>query len=265
MIIELKKQLVDEYKRLESIKSNVKKELENAPEGSMRLNRSQGSVQYYHFKEGTPHNGTYIHKTESELVKKLAQKSYDEKILRYTEKVTRQIEVLLKNYEDDKIETIYKAEHPNRQELIIPVEPTYDQQIEKWIQTPFEGKGFSDETPVILTNAGLRVRSKSEKILADYFDYVGIKYKYECPLWLEGYGNVYPDFTFLSKRTGKEIYWEHEGMMDNPEYARAAIKKIETYEKNRIFCGENLILTFEASTTSINTELIKVLVNKYLL
>lgn len=28
---------------------------------------------------------------------------------------------------------------------------------------------------------------------------------------------VYPDFTFLSRRTGEEIYWEHEGMMDKPD------------------------------------------------
>lgn len=55
---------------------------------------------------------------------------------------------------------------------------------------------------------------------------------------------MYPDFTFLSKRTRKEIYWEHEGRMDDSEYAKTAIKKIKTYEDNGIYLGENLILTF---------------------
>lgn len=252
-------------RRLEAITNKVKKELENAPEGTLRLGESQGCTQYYHCKEGAPHNGVYIPKKKMELIRALAQKSYNEKLLRYTEKTTKQLEKLLKSYEDDKIEKIYRAEHLKRQNLIKPVELTYEQKLEKWLEIPFEGKAFAEGAPVILTNSGIRVRSKSEKILADYFDSVGLSYKYECPLYMKNYGNIYPDFTFLSKTTGKEIYWEHEGMMDNPEYARAAIQKIETYGKNGIFCGENLILTFETGMTTINTEMIKLMVQKYFL
>lgn len=265
IIIELKEQLLLEKRRLDEISKKVRIELGNAPDGSLRLGESQGCTQYYHYKEGTPHNGAYISKKEMALVRQLAQKSYNEKILRYTEKTSTQIERLLKNYEDDKIEKIYTSEHPRRQQLIDPIEPTYEQQLEKWLAKPYQGKAFAEGMPVILTNSGIRVRSKSEKILADYFDSIGLAYKYECPIYLNNMGNVYPDFTFLSKRTGKEIYWEHEGMMDNPDYARAAVQKIETYEKNGIVCGENLILSFETSITSINTELVKLMVQKYLL
>ena len=200
-----------------------------------------------------------------ELVRALAQKTYNEKILRYTEKTSKQIGRLLENYEDDKVEKIYKSENTKRQKLITPIEATYEQIIEQWLETPFKGKGFSDSMPVILTNKGIRVRSKSEKILADYFDSLGLVYKYECPIYLNDFGNIYPDFTFLSRKTGREIYWEHEGMMDNSEYARAAIQKIGTYEKNGIFPGENLILTFETYITPINTELMQMNVKKYLL
>lgn len=200
-----------------------------------------------------------------ELVRALAQKTYNEKLLRYTEKTSKQIGRLLGNYEDDKVEKIYKAENIKRQRLITPIEATYEQIIEQWVATPFKGKGFSDNMPVILTNKGIRVRSKSEKILADYFDSLGLVYKYECPLYLNNFGNIYPDFTFLSRKTRREIYWEHEGMMDNPEYARTAIQKIETYEKNGIFPGGNLIMTFETSMTPINTELMQMNVKKYLL
>ena len=263
-IIELKNYLLQEGERLEAITRKIKRELENAPVGSLRVGTSQGCTQYYHCKEGTTHNGVYIPKNEFELARALAQKTYNKKLLRYTEKTSKIIRRLLDNYEDHKIEEIYKSEHPKRQELITPVEPTYEQQVEKWMANPFEGKGFSEGLPVILTNKGIRVRSKSEKILADYFDSLGLEYKYECPLYLKNYGNVYPDFTFLSRKTGGEIYWEHEGMLDNPDYARAAVQKIETYEKNGIIPGENLILTFETSITSINTELVKLMVKKFL-
>ena len=100
--------------------------------------------------------------------------------------------------------------------------------------------------------------------MANYFDSLGLQYKYECPLILKPYGTVYPDFTFLSRRTGEKIYWEHEGMMDNPEYARNATKKIELYEKNGIFPGENLILTFETSTQVLDKKILEALVQRYL-
>ena len=83
-------------------------------------------------------------------------------------------------------------------------------------------------------------------------------------VWLEPYGMVYPDFTFLSERTRRIVYWEHEGMMDNADYAKAAVRKIELYEKNGIFPSEDLILTFETSTSGINMELVKKQVQRYL-
>ena len=82
---------------------------------------------------------------------------------------------------------------------------------------------------------------------------------------LKGYGVVYPDFTFLSKKTGKEIYWEHDGMMDDTIYVQNAIKKIEAYEKNDIFPGERLILTFETSQSVLRNDIIVTMVEKYIL
>jgi hypothetical protein len=84
-------------------------------------------------------------------------------------------------------------------------------------------------------------------------------------LKLKGYGVVYPDFTFLSKKTGKEIYWEHDGMMDDTIYVQNAIKKIEAYEKNDIFPGERLILTFETSQSVLRNDIIETMVEKYIL
>lgn len=261
----IKKQLIDEQERLAQIIKRTKQELQNVPEGTLRISKSQGCPQYYHCKKGSSHNGVYLPQKEIELARQLAQKSYNEKILRYAEKTYMKISRLLTDYEDEKLEQIFLSEHPERQKLITPVEATFMQKLEQWIAQPYISKEFSAESPVILTNNGLRVRSKSEKILADYFDSMGLAFKYECPLHLKPFGTIYPDFTFLSERTGKEIYWEHEGMLDNPDYAKSAVKKIELYEMNGILQGENLILTFETSTSVMNTEIIKKLTRRYLL
>ena len=118
--------------------------------------------------------------------------------------------------------------------------------------------------PVILTEKGERVQSKSEKILADFFYRNNIPYKYEKPLNLSGYGIVYPDFTFLSRKLRKEIYWEHEGLMDKSEYAIKAVKKLNRYQMNGILPGERLILTFETEQDVLNSKIVSDLVDKYL-
>lgn len=133
-----------------------------------------------------------------------------------------------------------------------------------WKTKEYIGKDFPDGMPVIRTEKGERVRSKSEKIMADYFYRNGIEYKYECPIYLKGIGVVYPDFTFLSQKTGEEIYWEHHGRMDDPAYARNAVRKINAYENNNIYPGERLIITYETSQMILNTDKIEKLVEKYL-
>ena len=170
----------------------------------------------------------------------------------------------LKDYNDDEIEELFESLHPERKKLVTPIEPTFKQLEAEWYAAPYTGKAFAEGTPVIMSERGERVRSKSEKILADYFFRNDVLYKYEKPLNLSGYGMVFPDFTFFSKKLRKEIYWEHEGMMDKPEYAVKAVKKLNSYQKNGILPGERLILTFETEQDLLNTSIVKQLVDRYL-
>ena len=163
-----------------------------------------------------------------------------------------------------KIDSELPKLHTQRQLLVTPVEPIWEKELAKWYDSEYHGKEFYEGTAEIVTEKGERVRSKSEKILAYYFYRNNILYQYEKPLYLKGYGTIYPDFTFLSKKTRKEIYWEHEGMMDKPEYAKSAVKKIESYQRNGIHLGERLILTFETELTVLNSQIVEELVEKYL-
>lgn len=259
----LREMLLEEQDRLRNIIEISKTRLKNAPEGTLRLSNSHNYLQYYHCTEENK-SGKYITKGQDELVKKLAQKSYDEKVLRLAEKRMRQIQTITKDYQDDEIEQIFQKEHIQRQNLIQCIEPTWEQTLEKWKQIEYQGKGFREETPVIMTARGERVRSKTEKIMADYFWNNGIEYKYEAPIYLKGMGTVYPDFTFLSKKNREEIYWEHNGMVDDPTYARNMVRKIQAYENNGIFVGERLILTYETEQSILNTDKIEQLAKKYL-
>ena len=259
---ELKELLLQEQKHLESVIAKVGNEQKDIPSGRLRISVDDGKARYYHCTKDR--YGEYISKSNIELACRLAQKTYNDSVRKKAEHRLKLITKCLDNYSDDEIEQIYNSLHMERRALVIPVEPTVEQMEEKWFNEQHVGKKFNEEMPVILTEKGERVRSKSEKILADYFYRNDILYKYEKPLYLDGYGIVYPDFTFFSKRLGEEIYWEHEGMMDKPEYAKKAVKKLNNYQMNGIFPGERLILTFETEQEVLNSKIIGKLVDKYL-
>lgn len=120
-------------------------------------------------------------------------------------------------------------------------------------------------TSILFTERGEKVRSKSEKILADKLYSMGIPYRYEYPLKLGRYGTVYPDFTLLNVKTRKEYLLEHFGMMDNPEYCQKALLKIEEYARCGIYPGKNLLCTFETSRKSPNMTIIEQMLDKFLL
>lgn len=259
----LRNLLLEEKFRLEKVVKETKARLKNAPEGRLRLSKSHNHVQYYCCTEEKK-SGDYICKGNMALAQQLAQKSYDYKILQLAEKRLSQIRKLVKDYADDELEKVYLKEHLERQKLIEPVESTWEQRVNEWKAKEYKGKDFQEGTLIILTEKGERVRSKSEKIMADYFYRKDIEYKYECPLYLKGAGTVYPDFTFLSKKTNEEIYWEHNGKCDDISYARNMVRKIDAYENNGIFPGERLILTYETEQTILNTSKIEQMVMRYL-
>ena len=260
----LRELLLKEQARLEAIKQKLESELAGAPEGTLRITKSNGYSQYYHhFSDSVQRNGKYLPGTEETLIKALAQKAYNRKILRLVERRMSQIKQITKDYREDEIEVIFKKQAMERKNLVHPVEPIKEQIINTWINEEYTCKGFKDEDVLIYSEKGERVRSKTEKIIADYLYRNNIPYKYEKPLVLKGYGTIYPDFTLLSTDTYEELYWEHDGRMDDPVYASNAVKKIKMYETNGIFIGERLILTFETQKIVLNTSEIERIVERF--
>lgn len=203
-MVGLKKLLLEEKKQLEKIIEERSMQMENVPEGTLRVSTDKEYTRYYKCTEESK-SGIYLRKKDLIVAQGLAQKEYNGKILKTSQKRLRQITDMLKDYEDDEIEQCFYREHVAKQKPITPIEQTYEHRIMEWQNQTYEGKSFGDNTMEIYTQKGERVRSKSEKTLADYFYYHGIPYKYECPLLLKGFGIIYPDFTFLTRRSQKEM------------------------------------------------------------
>ncbi len=264
----LEELLKEEQKRLMKIKKCVEDRLSSAPEGTLRITNCGKRTQYMLCtgkNEKCKRQGEYIRRENSNIVKPLAQKAYDKRIKRIVDRRLKQLENICNEYKDDELLEIYNSQSDIRKNMVEPVETPFEQRIQKWKEVPYQGKGFAEGAPVILSKKGERVRSKSEKILADTFYDMGIEYKYECPLLLKGYGTIYPDFTLLSKRTRKEVYWEHDGRMDDPDYADKAIRKIDSYIANGIIPGDRLIVTYETSNFVLRDRTVKELIHAAIL
>lgn len=95
-----------------------------------------------------------------------------------------------------------------------------------------------------VTEDGHRVRSKSERAIADYLFRNGFRYQYEVPVTIAGV-HLRPDF-FLPDVGPHGTYIEHFGM-DTESYLAQAQRKIQLFAQ----AGLNLITTTEADVNDI--------------
>jgi hypothetical protein len=93
------------------------------------------------------------------------------------------------------------------------------------------GGTFLEEGLIHRTTRGELVRSKSEVIIADLLDGLGLPYGYERPFAGPDGSVRYPDFTIDDAETGRRLLIEHLGMLDRPDYVRRWKAKEKWYRE----------------------------------
>lgn len=187
----------------------------------------------------------YIKAKNIDSVKRTVQMEYERKVLKAAENEYKKLVSLLKVYSNNVLEDIYESMPVGKQQLIVPKMQSDKEFIEEWNNSTYVTLGFKADSPDYYSAKGIRMRSKSEVIIANLLDKYEIYYRYEKPLKLRKLGIVHPDFTLLDVKNRREIYFEHLGMMDDPTYRNNAIIKIRDYENSGYFLGDRLIVTFE--------------------
>ena len=256
---------------LEEIKENLNKALKvkeravsKAPNGCLRISRRGKKIQYYQIEGNTGTHGKYLRKKSETLVKALAQKTYDRKLIAL---IKKQLE-LINNFTRQELFTgmdnLYRSQSPERKRLIAPLWTPDDEYRDKWESYEFTGLAFrADDTSAFYTEKGERVRSKSEVLIANALHKHKIPYRYECPYQLSSGRIVYPDFTILNLRERKELFWEHFGMLDDPYYREGMLDKMEDYITDGIFLGDQLIVTGETSKHALRMKILDPIINQY--
>lgn len=254
---------------LEKYGNNLKKvigfkkiALSKAVDGRLRISSSHGMNQFYQILEKGDTNGRYIPSGNKKLVKQLAQKSYDKRVISKMTKLECLIKSFCAQYKALVPDLVYENMADVRKAFVEPLILTDEQYAELWSSVEYYKKPFWVGDAEYYTGKGLRVRSKSEIIIADTLDRLGIPYRYEFPVELKKMGTVHPDFYVLRIKDRQEFCWEHFGMMDDPEYAERAIKKIAAYAHSGWIPGKNMIVTFESCSSPLSEQQVERIVEE---
>ena len=276
----IEKQLLNEKKKLEQELEKVRKRFKGIPKGKIHAKKNGKRIEYYYRQEDEMENDEtvfqhiqgsnkkskskeyYVRKENIHIVKHIVQGDYDSCLLENIEKRLKAIEQFLSKYKKTNISKIYEKTSVYKRALLDNIILSDEEYVRRWESVKYEGKNFMDNTTEIYTNRGERVRSKSEKIIADRLLMLGIPYRYEYPVDLKDNVKVYPDFTLLNIDTKEEIYLEHCGRMDDPSYVDNLMFKLKSYEKNGIYLGVNLFITYENSRFPFNTKMLDELMAK---
>lgn len=254
-----------EKEKLIRLQHKIENRMKSAPKGTLRISHSNHRLQYYHRMDPKDTKGKYIRKSEKELAKQLAQKEYDKKIYAEIGIQIQEITRVLERYSPGQLEQIYDHLLPCRRELVEPVVQPIHEYVTQWKNVKYESMGFSEDGIELYTDAGERVRSKSEIIIANKLLMRGIPYRYEYPIMFASGRVVHPDFYCLNTRTRCEFVWEHFGMMNNEDYVNKAIRKISEYQRNGFWWGKNMIASFETTEKPVNVYEIDEMIRNYLI
>ena len=258
------RQLKEEKLLLEGILANAEAEISNAPEGKVLLKMRGEKPEFYHRKSPQDKCGSYISVKERETAEKLVRKRYLEHVRGTLLDQLKVIDTFLEQYDPNALVKVYDSEGKFRQKFLTPIVLPDDLYAMEWLAYKYEPKAFSEDAPEHYSTNNVRVRSKSEAMIADALHTAKIPYRYECPLEIN-HMIIHPDFTILRMYDRKIIYWEHFGMMDDIDYRNDALRRIRDYEAAGIFPGDNLIITYETGRLPLNQRIIKQKIDHYLL
>lgn len=247
---------------LEKAIAELQQQLQDLPDGKLLYVQNDKYSKWY---QRTDRGIAYIPKKNRELAEKLALKQYLSLQLHDLQQEKLGIDMYLRHCPKGEGEAIRWLEKKNGiRELIGNFFKPHAATLDEWSQMPYQNNTSHPERLIFKSPSGHMVRSKSELLIDIALYTKKLPFRYECALNLNE-NLFYPDFTIRHPITGVFIYWEHFGMMDNPNYACTAFKKLQIHSENAIYPNINLITTYETKDHPLSYESIEELIQHYFL
>ena len=195
---------------------------------------------------------------DAELLKALATEFVDTIPTAYFEQMPKRFRILTQS-EEKKIATIATIPLTS-----ILTGVTVDEDLDAWASAKFEQNPYKPEQRTFITSRGLGVRSKSEQLISEKFYEFDVPFRYEQLLSI-GEHLYYPDFTARNRRTGKLLYWEHFGMVNDVQYMKKRRAKLEAYEMAGIVPWDNFIATYDDAKGGLDMQYVEYMIKYWLL
>lgn len=244
---DLVKILKQRHKELQASVNEANDRVKSAPDGTLRIKQGK----YFCMIKGKGLH--YIPKKECEMIKRLAQKEYDLKLVKRHTLEMKIVNTLLSFIERYPVSALFSRLKPERQHLVEPVFITSAE----WKSVRYKHKEFKKGDSVLKTPGGIRMRSKSELLIAGLLEEAGIAYRYEYPFEVKT-GKMqkcfHPDFYCFDPESHREFVWEHFGLMDDTSYRLSAEEKLMIYTFSGVFNDKNLVVTFEEKEHPFNPD-----------
>ena len=129
-----------------------------------------------------------------------------------------------------------------------------DEELQQWMNAPFDQSTYKLEEKIHTTSRDLKVRTKSELIIAEILYMYNIAFRYEQRLYIRD-KRFAPDFT-IQLPDGRIFYWEHVGLTNSFGYMNDHYYKLKYYQYKNIVPWKNLILTYDNEAGQLNTQII---------
>ncbi len=256
--MEIEKTLLEIYKKLYS----------KMPAGRLTSKRVKGRTYYYCVDEKT-RKATYIPKLNVKLILQLKQKRWLEECIKVLkENLHVQSKVLKKynNYDGQSIQNRLSKSYSDA--MLEEYEKKYLIDLDVWSREEYRKNPYHEEHLRYETSFGLRVRSKSELLIAELLCKYGIPFRYDAAVRVRGndgkWKTYYADFIIMLP-TGEQILWEHMGLLGKEDYRRHAFEKLTDYFHHGYFVPNNLIITMDGPTGELDVAAIKRIIEGQLL
>lgn len=265
-------------KRLMNQLIAAREELNKLPAGKLLCEEKNGRKLYIHaYYDDEKYIRKWITK-KPELIKRLARKQY---LLLLIDIMERNI-ACVEQYQQSHVEISAHSVMENMpiQYKDLPDEyffcnslGVYDAGMIKeeemralrlWAEADYERIDYMEWEKKHRTTRGLKVRSKSEltivQLLYQYDDYLALRYEEVIHI---GEKTLIPDFVIMT-RSGKKYYWEHAGLISNPNYLKRHMEKLELYASAGITMWNNLIVTYDDEDGNLDAGIIESIIKTLL-
>lgn len=254
----------DVQNRIAEIEAEIKitlASLKGLPSGKLICSRNGKNYKWY---LKTAQNSQYLPKSRRKLAEKLAIKRYYEMQLEELSSELAACRYYVRKMEGIEGQAEQMLFHEEWGTLLARNFEIRDKNMREWANEAYEACAKYPQNLIYRGTQGKMLRSKSEVIIDALLYRYRIPFRYECGLLFPDGSVIYPDFTIMHPRTGRIIYWEHLGMMDDEDYRSMFYEKMKKYSANGIFPNVNLILTCETGESPLDIELVEKIIGTFL-